>query len=52
MLDGGDTDLALTFKMSWMDSASVLAGLYGSISSSALIPNAGAGFGFVTSSGS
>ena len=52
MLDGGDTDLALTFRMSWMDSASVLAGLYGSISSSAFMPKAGAGFGCGASSGS
>jgi hypothetical protein len=52
MLDGGDTDLALTFRMSWMDSASDFAGLYGSISSSTLIPKAGAGFVCVETSGS
>jgi hypothetical protein len=52
MLDGGDTDLALTLRMSWMDSASDFAGLYGSVSSSALIPKAGAGFGCAAGSGS
>jgi hypothetical protein len=52
VLDCGDTDLALTLRMSWMDSASVFAGLYGSMSSSALMPKAGAGFGCVASSGS
>jgi len=52
VLEGGDTDLALTLRMSWMDSASDFAGLYGSMSSSALMPKAGAGFGCVAASGS